>query len=316
MGRRRFSARFARSWPFVSKRGESLIVTAPIWRWLTVSKSGSHCPRSRGTRKGWSASPSRRAAASVARSHWATIGTADPVEGGDRPEPGHRLFEELQPLAGEVRPGDARDVPAWAGQAGDEARSHRIARGAGHHDRDSGARPPGRPDARLDRRDDDVDAEPDQFGGQARERVRVELAQGAPELDHHVLAHDVAVVPEADHNAPVVGVGLGAEGRRGAIQDPEPRGLPRLLGLGRERCGEESEGASEECSPADYWITSSARASTAGGIVRLSAFAVLRLSTSRYLVGCSTGRSAGFAPWRILAARLPARRMTSSRSAE
>jgi len=40
-----------------------------------------------------------------------------------------------------------------------------------------------------------------------------------------------------------------------------------------------------------YSITSSAIASTPGGIVRLSAVAVLRLSTQSNLVGCSTGMS-------------------------
>ena len=47
-------------------------------------------------------------------------------------------------------------------------------------------------------------------------------------------------------------------------------------------------------------ITSSARANTLGGMVRLSAFAVLRLMTSEYLEACSTGRSAGFVPLKIL----------------
>ena len=47
-------------------------------------------------------------------------------------------------------------------------------------------------------------------------------------------------------------------------------------------------------------ITSSARASSVGGISRPSAFAVIRLMTRSNLVGCSTGRSAGFAPRRIL----------------
>ena len=42
-----------------------------------------------------------------------------------------------------------------------------------------------------------------------------------------------------------------------------------------------------------YSITSSARASTAGGIVSPRAFAVLRLITSSNLVGCSTGRIGG-----------------------
>jgi hypothetical protein len=37
-----------------------------------------------------------------------------------------------------------------------------------------------------------------------------------------------------------------------------------------------------------------------GGIVRPSALAVFRLMTSSNLVGCSTGKSAGFAPFKIL----------------
>ena len=49
-----------------------------------------------------------------------------------------------------------------------------------------------------------------------------------------------------------------------------------------------------------YWITSSAVASSVSGMVRPSAFAVLRLITSSNLVDCTTGRSAGLAPLRIL----------------
>src|SRR5258706_3337454 len=47
-------------------------------------------------------------------------------------------------------------------------------------------------------------------------------------------------------------------------------------------------------------ITSSARTSKDGGTVRPSALPVLRLITSSYLVGCSTGRSEGLVPLRIL----------------
>ena len=50
----------------------------------------------------------------------------------------------------------------------------------------------------------------------------------------------------------------------------------------------------------DHRITLSARASTFGGIVNPICFAVLRLITSSNLVGCSTGRSAGLAPFKIL----------------
>jgi hypothetical protein len=48
-----------------------------------------------------------------------------------------------------------------------------------------------------------------------------------------------------------------------------------------------------------YSINSSARASSAGGTARSSAFAVLRLMASSYLVGVCTGRSAGFSPLRM-----------------
>ena len=48
-----------------------------------------------------------------------------------------------------------------------------------------------------------------------------------------------------------------------------------------------------------YWITSSARAIKAGGAVRPSALAVLRLIASSNFVGSSTGRSPGASPFRM-----------------
>ena len=53
-------------------------------------------------------------------------------------------------------------------------------------------------------------------------------------------------------------------------------------------------------SRSDHWITASARSSSDCGILRPSAFAAFRLITSSNFVGCSTGRSAGLAPLRIL----------------
>ena len=55
-------------------------------------------------------------------------------------------------------------------------------------------------------------------------------------------------------------------------------------------------------------ITSSARASSVGGTEMPSAFAVFKLITSSNLVGCSTGRSAGFAPLKILSTKAADRR--------
>src|SRR5262249_42819373 len=47
-------------------------------------------------------------------------------------------------------------------------------------------------------------------------------------------------------------------------------------------------------------ITSSARASSVAGMLRPSAFAVIRFTIRSNLVGCWTGRSVGLAPRRIL----------------
>src|SRR5262249_31092218 len=59
-------------------------------------------------------------------------------------------------------------------------------------------------------------------------------------------------------------------------------------------------------------ITSSARARSVGGTSRRSALAVVRLITRSNLVGCSTGRLAGFAPRKILSTWSAARRHSSS----
>ena len=67
----------------------------------------------------------------------------------------------------------------------------------------------------------------------------------------------------------------------------------------------------ERASTSAHSITSSARASNACGTVTPSARAVIRLTIRSNLVGCSTGRSAGFAPRRILSTRSAARRFKS-----
>jgi hypothetical protein len=63
-----------------------------------------------------------------------------------------------------------------------------------------------------------------------------------------------------------------------------------------------------------YSITSSARASDSGGMVRPSDFAVARLTMKRNFVGCSIGRSPGFVPLRILSTKEAARRNCSGKS--
>src|SRR5262249_31797067 len=87
--------------------------------------------------------------------------------------------------------------------------------------------------------------------------------------------------------------------------------LPCLLRLGGERRGEETDGDHADEFPAvHYWITSSARSSSDCGMVSPSALAVLRLITSSNLVRCSTGKSAGLAPRRILSTKVAALALT------
>lgn len=60
-----------------------------------------------------------------------------------------------------------------------------------------------------------------------------------------------------------------------------------------------------------YLMILSARASTLGGIVRPICLAALRLMMNSNLIGCSTGRSAGLAPFKILSTYVAARRKRS-----
>src|SRR4029077_9249640 len=86
--------------------------------------------------------------------------------------------------------------------------------------------------------------------------------------------------------------------RRCAVKQPDDR--HRLLRAYRERPGHHRAAEKRNEFTAFHSITSSARASTVGGIFRPSALAVLRLMTRLNRVGCSMGRSAGLTPLRIL----------------
>ena len=60
-------------------------------------------------------------------------------------------------------------------------------------------------------------------------------------------------------------------------------------------------------------MTSSARASSIGGMVMPSALAALRLMTNSNLVGNSTDKSPGLLPFKILSTNAAARRVLSHR---
>jgi hypothetical protein len=87
-------------------------------------------------------------------------------------------------------------------------------------------------------------------------------------------------------------------------------GCSRLFGKALASC-ESAHGVPHNA----YWITSSARRSREGGIVIPSALAVLRLMISSNFIGCSTGRSAGLVPFRILSTKMAERRHRAAGSA-
>src|SRR5262249_8849128 len=78
----------------------------------------------------------------------------------------------------------------------------------------------------------------------------------------------------------------------------------------------EAEGCSQELAALvehGYSMTWSTRSRMDSGIVSPSALAVLRLMTSSNFVGCSSGKSPGLAPFRILPVRDPRRLYASAR---
>ena len=110
-------------------------------------------------------------------------------------------------------------------------------------------------------------------------------------------------------NAAFRACGLGPpmvkSGRRPARADPgehQPGGHP---GSHRGWC---------EIAHRCYSITTSARSSTAGGITKPSACAVLKLTANSNLVGCSTGMSPGGVPLKILRTISAVRRWISRKS--
>src|SRR5262249_54053813 len=71
---------------------------------------------------------------------------------------------------------------------------------------------------------------------------------------------------------------------------------PALLRAHRERPCRRTAEATEEFTPPNHSITSSARSRIDAGIARRSAVAALRVTTIWNLVGNCTGRSPGFSP--------------------
>src|SRR5262249_14355864 len=130
-------------------------------------------------------------------------------------------------------------------------------------------------------------------------------------FDRNVLAFDVTGFVEAvTECSDIARRGIG----RSSTEEADDR--CRLLRTPRERPRSHRAAEQRDELAAPHSITSSARASKIGERSKPSALAALRLITNSNLVPCWTGKSAGFAPLRILSTKVADRYHISLRLAE
>src|SRR5262249_55009674 len=194
---------------------------------------------------------------------------------------GYDLLQYFQPLPRQFRGHDGEPgyVAARACQTRDQAAFQRVARRS-HDDRDAlrcalcDADRSGAADY------DDIDLRPQQIADQRG--YRFDIITIMAKLVGNVAPFDITEVAHPAHE--FLAEWIVARGSRPDV--PDTRRLARrvLLRACRERPRRRAAEKRDELAPF-HSITSSARASTAAGISRPSAFAVLRLITSSYFVG-------------------------------
>src|SRR6266481_4644370 len=221
-------------------------------------------------------------------------------------EPRNHLLQNLQALRGEIRKPavDARESPSGLPEALDEAQGDRITTGVEHNGHSLCSSLDRKRD-RAAHRKDQVDLLSFEIRCRLLHHLQISfpIAHVENELFPLLEAQLRETFPE-----PVDGCQV-----RASLEDDSDAidaGLLRLDGL--RACEEAAGHRAKERPPIHHWITSSARPSSDGGIVRPRALAVLRLMTSSNFVGCSMGRSPGFAPLRIMSTYVAARRNRST----
>src|SRR5262249_5200813 len=225
----------------------------------------------------------------------------------------NEIAENHEPLrtqrGGEKR--HARHIAARPIETVPQSDSHRVG-SASEHDRNRRSGGLCRKRCRgaaASRRCDHCHATANQIGGKRGQPIA--LAQGPAILDRHVSPPPIACILQTSAEC-----GDQMRGCFGRLATQEADHRYRGLLCARRDRPRYSRGAAEqhECAPV-HSITSSARASSDVGRSSPSAFAVLRLITSSYLVGAWTGSLAGFSPLRIRTTYPAARRYWSMKSA-
>ena len=150
-------------------------------------------------------------------------------------------------------------MPSGACQAHDEASLYGIA-GRHHDDGDRGGCTPGGIDRRVSGCHDHVNLELDELNGPSINRAWLSLTEAI--IDAEVLPLDVA---ELSERAPCRLNVRSGEGRLASPQQPDARHLVGLR-LDSRRRKQTRAGSDKHASPADHWITSSARSSSTAGL--------------------------------------------------
>src|SRR5262249_16363341 len=215
---------------------------------------------------------------------------------GQTSRSGHQLTQEFQPLCHQLSTEKiySCQVAARLGEASHQTNPDWIF-GDDEDDRNRrGCRLGRRRRSDTPRRGNYRDLPANQFGCQGRQSI--ELTFGPAVFNSEAHAFDITSLSEAlAKSAQTIALSVGRVG----VEEPD-HWHRRLLRARRERPRSSRAAEQRKEGAAFHSITSSARASSAGGMVRPSALAVGRLITSSSLVGNSTGRSPGLAPFRIL----------------
>ena len=141
-------------------------------------------------------------------------------------------------------------------------------------------------------RHDDIDLEPDELGRDLGQTLVAPLCPAI--LDRDGATFDPAEFAQPLHES---GNPMAQGPSRAHAEKSDGRQL-RLLRTRRQRPRRSAAEQRDEVA-SFHSITSSARACRVKGTSRPKALAVLRLMISSSFVDCWTGKSAGFAPWRI-----------------
>jgi hypothetical protein len=142
-------------------------------------------------------------------------------------------------------------------------------------------------------RHDEINGQSHQLRGQVGHALDHVVA--VAELDHQVAALDIAKISKCGAHRAYVR----RQARRLLCGEPtDADDLRRALRRNGSRHDGHGEEGKQKRAPS-HSITSSARASSDGGTSRPRTLAVLRLMTNSNVVGNWTGRSAGFAPFKI-----------------